>query len=111
MEESTTGTEMTWAGKGHSKGPFKIFWDEDGCSLVAVDRDGNPDRLVAWVPGERRNGEDNLTYESDAHLFKAAGDMLRALEGLIADESPEFIPTRLWNAARAAVAKAKGETQ
>lgn len=47
MEEVTTGEEMTWAGKEYSKGPFKIFWGDDGCSLVAVDMDGNPDRLVA----------------------------------------------------------------
>lgn len=36
-------------------------------------------------------------------------ELLEALEALVLDESKEYIPTRLWNAARIAIAKAKGE--
>jgi hypothetical protein len=47
--------------------------------------------------------------EKNAHLIAAAPELLEALEALVLDESKEYIPTRLWNAARAAIAKAKGE--
>jgi len=45
-----------------------------------------------------------------SELRKVRDELLEALEALVLDESKEYIPTRLWDAARAAIAKAKGES-
>lgn len=41
-------------------------------------------------------------------LFAAAPDLLAALKSLVDDKSKEYIPTRLWDDARASIAKAEG---
>ena len=38
-------------------------------------------------------------------------ELLDALQSLISDNHPEYIPSKLWKKARAAIAKAEGENQ
>ena len=49
--------------------------------------------------------------KADARLISAAPDLLAALDGLVNPpcHAPDFLPSRLWDAARAAIAKATGE--
>lgn len=47
--------------------------------------------------------------EANAHLIAAAPDLYDALEALLVTKAPDFIPSRLWDDARAALAKARGE--
>lgn len=87
----------------HTERKLIVHWNTDGCDV----RDEKGD-LVAWFPSPSRNGVQDTEADGNAHLFAAAALMLKALEDLIADNAPEYIPSRLWDAARAAVAKAKG---
>ena len=64
-------------------------------------------RIVAEAIWDRGTYVDDA--EANARLIAAAPELLEALEALVLDESKEYIPTRLWDAARAAIAKAKGE--
>ena len=88
----------------HTERKLIVHWNTDGSDVR--DEQGN---LIAWFPSPNRNGVQDVEAEGNAHLFAAAHEMLTALKGLIADNAVEYIPTRLWDAARAAVAKAKGE--
>ena len=48
--------------------------------------------------------------KANARLIAAAPDLLEALLGLLNADAPAIYTPRLWDSARAAVAKAKGET-
>ena len=88
----------------HTSGPwiveslvdgYDIHAPESGCFVATTS-----DPEMVWGA---------VTRKVDAHLIAAAPELLEALEALVMDESKEYIPTRLWDAARAAIAKAKGE--
>lgn len=87
----------------HTTRELVVHWNTDGSDV----RDEKGD-LIAWFPSPSRNGVQDTEADGNAHLFAAAAGMLKALEDLIADNAPEYIPSRLWDAAREAVAKAKG---
>lgn len=60
----------------------------------------------------RHAGENNAAEaEANAHLIAAGPDMYAALNGLLNEptNAPDYLPSRLWDAARAALAKARGE--
>lgn len=89
----------------HTPGPY---W-------MAADRnppDGD-DREV-WDVGA---GDECLAYferREDALLYRAAPDMLAALEAIVSRYAPSADPandavSRMWGNARAAIAKARGE--
>jgi len=46
--------------------------------------------------------------EEDARLIASAPELLEALKDLLADEGEDFIRSRFWDKARAAIAKAEG---
>lgn len=46
---------------------------------------------------------------ANMRLITAAPELYEALENLVNDTHPEYIPTRLWIAARNALSKARGE--
>jgi len=73
---------------------YDIHAPESGCFVATT---SDPEMIWGAV-----------TRKGDARLIAAAPDLLQALEALVADESKEYIPTRLWDAARAAIAKARG---
>lgn len=88
----------------HTERKLVVHWNKNWSTV----RDEKGD-LIAWFPPANGSGVQCVEAQGNAHLFTAAHEMLTVLEGLIADNAVEYIPTRLWDAARAAVAKAKGE--
>jgi len=89
----------------HTLGPWVVFDDHPDKVCFHIREDNRFDE-IATIYRYRGNPRDTL---ADARLIAAAPELLEALEALVLDESKEYIPTRLWDAARAAIAKAKGE--
>ena len=76
----------------------------EGFSITAEDN-----YVVICTDDEGRYG--SILFKEDANLIAAAPELLEALEALLNEptNSPDYLPTRLWDRAREAVAKAKGE--
>lgn len=90
----------------HTPGPWEITRSFDpGYKNISAPKHTALAQVVWCMEDEERSP----MCEANAHLIAAAPELLEALEALVADESKEYIPTRLWDAARAAIAKAKGE--
>ena len=92
----------------HTPGPWGIERHYDpGYKFISAKKHTALAQVVWCMEDEDRSPE----CEANAHLIAAAPELLEALEALVLDESKEYIPTRLWDAARAAIAKAKGQTE
>ena len=89
-------------------GPWVVKFRRDGSSCISMGdiasggRHKQFDMLLC-----KGDGND----EADAHLIAAGPDMYAALNGLLNEptNAPDYLPSRLWDAARAALAKARGE--
>ena len=92
----------------HTPGPWEI---EDHYHFSYRWISGPEHSQLAQVVWCMEDEDRSPECEANAHLIAAAPDLLEALEALVLDESKEYIPTRLWDAARAAIAKAKGQTE
>lgn len=97
----------------HTPGPWSTSKDQDargrhGWRIDSASRD-----LMAWAAWPSEAERDSIEAESTARLIAAAPDMLDALQSLV-DMAATF-PTELHKghpevlAARAALAKARGE--
>jgi len=86
----------------HTPGPWR--YEEFGPNVI-IKATKNP--MLSVVHSLYHESREQM--EANADLIAAAPELLEALEALVLDESKEYIPTRLWDAARAAIAKAKGE--
>jgi len=90
----------------HTPGP----WSRVANSIKSRKADCVVVRLPAYTDCSGDETPEQLErWDADARLIAAAPELLEALEALVLDESKEYIPTRLWDAARIAIAKAKGE--
>lgn len=88
----------------HTPGPWSCYLnDEQGFDVYQDDGSGNGDG-VPCLPGDPQSS-------ANAHLIAAAPELLSALEGLLpegwGDGTMDHMPGVL--AARAAIAKARGE--
>ena len=89
----------------HTPGPWEIESSfNPGYKNISAQKHTALAQVVWCMEDEGRSPE----CEANAHLIAAAPELLEALEALVLDESKEYIPTRLWDAARAAIAKATG---
>ena len=89
----------------HTPGPWKIERHySPGYKNISAEKHTALAQVVWCMEDEDRSPE----CEANAHLIAAAPELLEALEALVLDESKEYIPTRLWSAARAAIEKATG---
>ena len=52
-----------------------------------------------------------VEQKENERLESQRDELLDALQSLISDNHPEYIPSKLWKKARAAIAKAEGENQ
>lgn len=92
---------------GHTKGPWR--WDAglvppDGPQRYAtIYAAGDPDLVIAEFNDSIPEGGAN------ACLIAAAPDLLAALEVLVGQRDAHFHTTTAWDAARAAIARAKGD--
>ena len=60
-----------------------------------------------WTPENFGNGVIGTYREANARLIAAAPDLLEALVALV-NHKDDLMPSRLWDAARAAIARADG---
>ena len=93
-------TETKW-----TKGPWNLVWwgNEQYPYPLSILADGDG----AWIA---RDG--TVSSVANAHLIAAAPDLYAALDGLIAPGDGGVFATRnLIDAAKAALAKARGEAQ
>lgn len=101
MTNSTARSDSDLQGGGHTPGP----WQHDtGPSLSGryhVVNDANGDMVCECYEGADRDRETN------ARLIAAAPDMLKALDDLV-NSFEKHRPKEYWDAARAAIAKARG---
>jgi hypothetical protein len=89
----------------HTPGPWEIKRHFDpGYKNISAQKHTALAQVVWCMEDEDRSP----SCEANAHLIAAAPELLEALEALVLDESKEYIPTRLWDVARSAIAKAKG---
>jgi hypothetical protein len=85
----------------HTPGPWAVF--ERGiragsiCTIVH--------RVKWWACGLDESEE-----MANARLIAASPDLLSALQDLLNDDAKECIPSKKWDKARAAIAKATGDT-
>ncbi len=82
----------------HTPGPWQVEYDEL-----------TEEWLVFWKRGYASVGGFNNTY--NAHLIAAAPDLLYALEEILLNETKLYNDMATVIEAKAAVAKAKGETE
>ena len=86
-------------------GPYGIYENEETAFLVITRPDKDGIRIVGLAvkdPEAKRQGE----LEATAALFKAAPELLAALEGLV--NGRDVNDYKAYEAARAAIAKARG---
>lgn len=103
----------------HTPGPWLAFWDgtvgpaaHATRRLGAADNDAYRDEFVQRIARVEIDRYGRGDREANARLIAAAPDLLAALLALVSpdfDEHPQdFHPD--WHAARAAIAKATGES-
>jgi hypothetical protein len=91
-------------------------WEVDDAGDVHSKHLGYAYSFVAISTGEDYGGyygdnaDVDLQKKANAHLIAAAPDLYEALENLLNDPGDDYIKTRHWDAARAALAKARGDT-
>jgi hypothetical protein len=95
----------------HTLGPWTIL--EDAFAYPGIEADGGTFSVV--ILGYPDHGDDGgvrgRTEEealANAHLIAAAPDLLEALESMLAITDRDHV---VWDEAREAIAKAKGETK
>jgi hypothetical protein len=98
----------------HTPGPWTVDWSDDGPLIYTGDL------LIASVSGSTEHievpGLDEQTTEANASLMAAAPDLLAALERVLEHGEPLNLyherseDAEVVNQARAAIAKAKGQS-
>lgn len=99
----------------HTPGPWEIRKAKDGSGDIAIvapnapaDQYSRPGILGECYADIRRMGENNTAEaEANARLIAAAPELMEALKVIIDDPKSE-VPSGLYIAARAAIAKAEG---
>ncbi len=127
MSKHTPGP-WSWNGEDYRFGwGWQLLVGPSGDGILCGQKDDGPyDHLLANLPipaefcktgfyADERSAPCVHVMEADAHLIAAAPDLLEALEELMADLEANHVngyrtEERL-NAARAAIAKAKGESK
>lgn len=101
--------------EGHAPGPWKIDarvgGESLGAAIVANTKEG------AYVCRLVRSDEIAPYYKANAHLIAAGSELLSALEAIfggtrenaIEEDGAWYIPPEMVTAARAAIAKARGQ--
>jgi hypothetical protein len=88
----------------HTPGPWKIEENLDQGNI-----DIRSDDIYRFYIAEVWGGMD--AHKANAHLIAAAPDLLEALEALVKQAEGHKAVGVYWDEARAAIAKAKGETK
>ena len=101
MTDQPTWTKGPWAGKGQTS--------EDAVFCGTMHRICADGTWLAFVPTWKDNPDEASEAEANAHLIAAAPDMYAALDGLLGllDAGSLYEPQAY--AARAALAKARGQ--
>ena len=83
----------------HTPGPWYLH---DGLMGYEIH---NKNLIVAHITTE----PNAVSEDANARLIAAAPELLEALEALIGADGPDYIRSKYWDMARAAIAKARGQ--
>ena len=94
----------------HTSGPWVIA-RTSGMQIYVTQPQDRPGRAPGYYAEVRRFTANHDEVEANARLIAAAPDLLDALELILSAEDRGFGMDYVKGCARAAIAKAKGETQ
>ena len=95
----------------HTPGPWLI--EAQNCHFGDIATVHNTDEkwVTIYAPHWMETGMDEKEQSANARLIAAAPELLEALQMLMNDPGEDRIKSSAWDAARAAIAKATGETK
>lgn len=95
------------------EGVYPVSIQDQGAAAAELRRLHAENALLHYTLTAYVGASEALAVEQkeNERLESQRDELLDALQSLISDNHPEYIPSKLWKKARAAIAKAEGENQ